>query len=94
MSVKAAYDRLVGVIQWIDDHSHSVDYPGEPRRLIAGGCLDMALEHQAAVALLMEKELYGSAHTLLRTTIESYVRGAWFWRCATDSEIERFHRSD
>jgi hypothetical protein len=94
MSFEAAYDELVAVIQWIDGNTHAADYPPEPRLQIAGACLDMAIEHQAAIALLMKSQLYGSAHTLLRAAIEAYVRGAWFWRCATEKEVKRFQMRD
>jgi hypothetical protein len=71
-----------------------VDYPPERGLMIAGACLDMAIEHQKSIAMLMENELYGSAHTLLRAAIEAYVRGVWFWRCANKKEIKRFETRD
>jgi hypothetical protein len=95
MSVQAAYRELVSVILWIDDHTHVVDFPpNDLGRRFAGGCLDMAIEHQAAIAALAEKELWGSAHSLGRPAFESYVRGAWFWRCASAKELKRFHTCD
>jgi hypothetical protein len=94
MTISAAYDELVSVILWIDAHGHSVDYPPEPGPQIAGACLDVAIEHQASIAVLVERRHYGSAHTLLRSAIEAYVRGAWFWRCATNEEIKHFQSAD
>jgi hypothetical protein len=94
VTAKAAFEELCSVIGWIDARSDIVNYPGEPVRMIAGACLDMALEHQAAIAELAGKELYGSASALLRASIEAYVRGVWFWRCATKKEIRRFETRD
>ncbi|MCU1317499.1 MAG: hypothetical protein JWN63_2821 [Candidatus Acidoferrum typicum] len=92
--VKVACDELRAVIQWIDAHSSTVNYPPTLGPMIAGGCLDMAIEHQASVAVLAEQQLYGSAHTLLRSAIEAYVRGVWFWRCASEKEIRHFQTTD
>jgi hypothetical protein len=50
----------------------------------------MALEQQAAVAVLAQSELYGSMHALLRVEAEAVLRGRWFARCATDDEIVSF----
>ncbi|WP_408733226.1 DUF6988 family protein, partial [Burkholderia cepacia] len=51
--------------------------PADERSQLAIGCLDVTLEHQAAIALLHSSELYGSMMALLRVLSESLVRGLW-----------------
>lgn len=93
-NVKAARDELRAVVGWIHERARAVNFPGELGPMIAGGCLDTALEHQTAILVLAEEELYGSAHTLLRPEIEALVRGMWCGRCASPQQIERFRAED
>lgn len=94
VTIKAAIDDLESVIRWIDEHSKELDIAGDARYLIAAACFDTVLEHQAAVALLAKSELYGSAHALLRVIAESFIRGMWFARCATDDEVATFQKDE
>ena len=55
-------------------------------------CLDVSLEHQAAIALLHASELYGSSLALLRSETEALVRGLWLQHSATEEDLERFKR--
>ncbi|WP_376698905.1 DUF6988 family protein [Burkholderia cepacia] len=66
--------------------------PADERSQLAIGCLDVTLEHQAAIALLHSSELYGSMMALLRVLSESLVRGLWLHACATDVELTKFKR--
>jgi hypothetical protein len=94
MSIKKAYDELVAVILWIDERTHQIDIAGDDRSLIAAACLDMVLEHQNAVARLIEHQLYGSALAMLRVLAEAYIRGTWFARCADAGAAARYRESD
>jgi|NGEPerStandDraft_6_1074524.scaffolds.fasta_scaffold41977_3 hypothetical protein len=94
MSRQSAYDELVAVILWIDEHSKEVNIPGEPRPMLAAGCFDMVLEHQAAIATLTKMELHGSAHALLRVMAEALFRGMYFARCAREDELSRYQRDE
>ena len=84
------YDALEDLIQWIDDHTAGLVLPADERSQLAVGCFDVALEHQAAIVLLHQSELYGSVLALLRVLSESVVRGLWLHACATDTEISKF----
>ncbi len=77
---------------WIDQHTSGLTLPADERSLLAIGCFDVALEHQAAIALLHSSELYGSALALLRVLTESLVRGLWLSECATDAQLQRFKK--
>ncbi|MGC4395161.1 DUF6988 family protein [Hydrogenophaga sp. T2] len=54
------------------------------------GCLDVAIEHQAAIALLTGASLHGSAFALLRSVAEAFVRGVWLQACATEEQLADF----
>lgn len=92
MQASREHADLVELVQWINLHTSGIELPADERSLIAVGCFDVTLEHQAAYALLHESELYGSALVLLRSLTESLVRGLWILHCATEVEIERYKR--
>ena len=83
---------LNDLVQWIDDNTAGLSLPADERSQLAVGCFDVALEHQAAIALLHSSELYGSMLALLRVLSESLVRGLWLHGCATDAELNRFKK--
>ena len=92
MKASVEHAKLVKLIAWIDQHTSGITLPADERSLIAVGCFDVAIEHQAALALLHSSELYGSAFSLLRVLTESLVRGLWILECATDSQIQKFKK--
>lgn len=86
------YESLLDVISWIDKNTSGISLPSDERSLLAAGCFDIAIEHQAAIGLLYSSELYGSMCSLLRVIFESLVRGLWLLNCADEAELERFKR--
>ena len=87
--MQAAHEHhaLVELIAWIDANTSVVTLPADERSLLAVGCLDVAIEHQAAIALLGGASLHGSAFALLRVLAESLVRGLWLLHCASEAEL-------
>jgi hypothetical protein len=83
-------DELFQLIAWIDKNTAGLSFDTDERTLLALGCLDAALEYQAAIAMLAGSSLYGAAFALLRILAESLIRGLWLYSCATESEIKRF----
>ena len=90
--MKAAREHasLLELMAWIDQRASGVTLPADERSLLAAGCFDVAIEHQAAIALLHSSELYGAALALLRILTESLVRGLWLLHCASDAELKQF----
>ncbi|MFQ5799877.1 MAG: hypothetical protein ACE5H0_14460 [Bacteroidota bacterium] len=62
------------LIQWLDRRIDGVEVKSVFRHRLAGGCLDVALEHHKAIVLLVAHSLYGSAFSLVRLMFEAYVR--------------------
>ena len=85
-------DKLMDVVAWIDDNTGGINLPSDEKSLLASGCFDSAIEHQAAIALLYNSSLYGSMLSLLRVITESLVRGLWILNCATEKEIAQFKK--
>lgn len=78
------------LIQWLDSRIDGLQIPSALRSRLAGGCLDVALEHQKAIVLLVAHSLNGSAFALSRLLLEAYVRGVWLHQCASDADLKRF----
>jgi hypothetical protein len=92
MHAPLEFEKLGRLIAWIDENTSGLSFPIDDRTMLALGCFDVAIEHQASIALLASSSLYGSAFALLRVLAESLVRGLWLHGCATDSEIDKFKR--
>lgn len=83
---------LVELIKWIDENTSGITLPADERSLLASGCFDIVIEHQAAIALLYSSDLFGSMFALLRVLSESLVRGLWFKNCASEEELKEFQK--
>jgi hypothetical protein len=92
VSVTEEHERLVELAAWIDHQTSGLWLPADERSMLVVGCFDVALEHQAAIALLYTSSLFGSGLALLRVLTESLVRGLWLLHCASPSELEQFKR--
>src|ERR1700684_1799383 len=64
------------------------------RLTLVVGFIDQAIEHHAAILLLLRSGLVGSAFALTRSVIEILVRGVWLTACATDDEVKKFADKD
>ena len=90
MKAAREYTDLVETVRWIDVNASGMALPSDERSLIAIGCFDLTLEHQAAIACLHASDLAGSMLALVRILVEALIRGLWLSTCATDLELERF----
>jgi Family of unknown function (DUF6988) len=94
-AVREARDELVSLMQWLKINGKDIGgFHGDLRNMMAAACFDQVLEHQGAVLVLVEEEMYGSALALLRCMAEAIIRGMWFHHCATDAELQRFKKHD
>jgi uncharacterized protein DUF6988 len=56
--------------------------------------VDLALEHHAAIWLLRERELFGSAFALVRPLYDIMFRALWIGAKATDEQVEQASRDE
>lgn len=90
MQAPREHAELLALIAWLDQHTSGLSLRADERHLLAVGCLDVALEHQAAIALLHSSGLPGSTLALLRILVESVVRGLWLLHCASGDQLLEF----
>lgn len=92
MQIRAEHAALVDLARRIDVHTSGLSLPGDERSLIPIGCLDVAIEHQAAIALLHSSKLYGLSFALPRVLSEAPARGLWLHACASEEELAKFKK--
>ena len=78
------------MVVWITEQGHHLPLPANRRARMALGCLDLAIEHQAAISLLAGKRLWGPAYALLKDLLDSFVLGVWLARCASEPDLDAF----
>jgi hypothetical protein len=89
MTVQAALASAAELSHWLDSCIHGLDISGD-REVIVGPLFDQVHEHHQAIQLLLRSSLDGSAFSLFRSIFETYVRGVWLLRCASEEEVENF----
>ena len=83
-------EELQAVVVWITEQKHVLPPRADRRTRLSLACLDLAVEHQAAIALLAGKALWGPAYALLGHLLDSFVRGVWLARCASETDLDSF----
>jgi len=71
-----------------------VPFPTTNRLRVAITLQHLCIEHHQGIHTLVEQRVIGSAFSLLRPQLESYVRGVWFYHCASDKKILAFLNGD
>jgi hypothetical protein len=89
MTVHTALASTAELSKWLDSSIRDLDISGD-REVIAGPLFDQVHEHYKAIQLLLASSFYGSAFSLFRSIFETYVRGVWLLRCASEDEVENF----
>jgi len=90
MNIDKLIKRSEDIIQKIDATLHGAEISSDDRHRLAGACLDVAIEHQKAIVVLINRKFFGSAFALVRAQFETYIRGLWLERCATEKEVDAF----
>jgi len=89
--IKHLESELKNAILWIDQNLQITKQEVQDERtLIALGCLDLAIEHQAATLALYKAGLLGTMFAIQRSLFEGVLRGVWFEYCAMDEEILKY----
>lgn len=67
-----------------------VSFATTKRNRVATSLYHLCIEHHTGIHTLVDNNVYGSAFALFRPQFEAFVRGAWYHRCASDKQIEKF----
>jgi len=90
MTIQAALAWSADLSNWIDRSIHGLEIPSGDREVMAAALFDQVHEHHKAIQLLLKSSFVGSAFSLVRPTLETFIRGVWLRRCASDKEVENF----
>jgi hypothetical protein len=63
-------------------------YPPGRRTQFQVAYCHLVIEHQFAIATLLEGRMTGSAFALARPAFEALAKGLWLYHCATDKQLE------
>lgn len=66
---------------------NTLTVPTTNRSRVAAALHQLSIEHYTGVHVLVETGVYSAAFALYRPQFEAYLRGAWYHRCATDSQV-------
>lgn len=80
----------VDIARWLHQKLDGKEIPSDSRSRSAAGCFEVGMEHQCAIAILLDAKLHGSLCSLARSVFESYVRGCWLKYCAKEVQVQRF----
>jgi hypothetical protein len=81
-------DWMAGAVPLLD----GIRFDTTNRRRVAVALLHLSVEHQTGVHVLVDSGVIGSAFALIRPQFETFIRGAWYHRCASDEQVSIFIR--
>jgi hypothetical protein len=88
MDIDTSEHKKLLLILW--EATNNLNISSDDRSRLGIGCLQLSQDHHAGIILLIENSLYSSAFALLRTQFESFIRGLWILRLASNEEIEHY----
>ena len=89
MSLSQAISQAKDLGIWLQEKTNGRNFAVDRRGKVAVALLQHSLDVADAIIILATK-LPGPALALARPLLESFVRGVWMLKCATDEQIERF----
>lgn len=84
--IEKSYQWMIQSASLVD----GLDIDSSERNCSATSLFHLCIEHQQAVHTLANNGLIGSAFALLRPQFEAYIRGVWYFRCASDVNVIEF----
>ena len=75
---------------WLHKKTNGRNFPSKGTSAWGVCLLQHSLDVADATIVLLEHDLPGPAWTLARPLRESFVRGIWILRCASDEQVENF----
>jgi len=75
---------------WLHEKTNDRNIPSGIRERTGVSILQLSLDIDDAILVLLDTRLSGPALTLGRPLFESYVRGVWLLKFASNEEIEKF----
>lgn len=91
MSLMHALKQAKELGTWLHERTNDKKRSGGIRERTGESILQLSLDLDDAILVLLDAGLPGPALTLARPLFESYVRGFWLLRFASDEEIEKFN---
>jgi hypothetical protein len=90
MHIAAALDRAEAWMKRSHALTNQMTFLSSNRTRVSIALLNLSVEHQMAIYTLANHQLFGPAFALFRPQMETCVRGTWYLRCATDTQVEDF----
>ena len=91
MSLVQSIERAKDLGIWLHEKTNNKKRTGGVRERTGESLLQHSLDLHDAILVLLAAGLPGPAMTLARPLFESYVRGFWLLRFASDKEIAKFN---
>lgn len=83
-------DRALALVDAIAHETQDMTLPATLRNRLAAAAFGTVLEHQHAIAILVQERRLPSAFALLRSLWESYIRASWLVHCVPDDKLEKY----
>jgi hypothetical protein len=78
---------------WIKEYQrllNGLEFEHEHKKMVPLSLLHLSLEHNDGIIQLIKSGAHGSASALLRPQRDAFLRGIWFFRCASDEQLVKF----
>jgi hypothetical protein len=78
----------------ISNIHEGLDIPIDDKLFIPSLFHSTVIEHHRSIILLIERNLFSSACTLMRPLFEAYVKGEWFSHCAEEKDFNALRKDN
>lgn len=90
--MKSSIDKAYQLSVDINKNHEGLKIPNDDKLFIPALFHSTVIEHHRSIVLLIERNMYSSACTLMRPLFEAYVKGLWFSHCAKEKDFNALRK--
>lgn len=95
MKINSEIQKAKKFMTMLNEHIIDLSISNYPlRNHLSARYFAIACDHHHAIVVLMQNERFASSFALLRILHESFTKGLWVFKCASDCQIEEIYKDN
>ena len=86
--------KTINLFNKLDRLVDGTSLPTDEKTLLAASSFAFALDTGRGINILLDSGTNSPAFSLARVMYEAYIRGTWFYNCASEKQIKKFINTD
>ena len=86
--------KTINLFNKLDRLVDTTSLPTDERTFLAASSFAFSLDTGRGINILLDNGMNSPAFALARVMFEAYIRGTWFYNCASENQLKKFINTD